>query len=123
MFVAALGLFSKKGFHNVSMHEIAQKADFAIGTVYKFFENKEDLYKSMVMEKAQEFHKILKEVLDSKGEPLTVLRNYVAAKGVIFAENVDSVRLYFAETQGASYNLKAGLDRASSPSMTKCSTS
>ena len=111
MFAAALELFSKKGFHNVSMHEIARRADFAIGTVYKFFKNKEDLYKSMVMSKAQEFHKILKEVLDSKGEPLTVLRNYVAAKGTIFAENVDSIRLYFAETQGASYNLKAGLDR------------
>jgi len=111
MFAAALELFSKKGFYNVSMNEIAQRADFAIGTVYKFFKNKEDLYKSMLMSKAQEFHKILKEVLDGKGDPLTVLRDYVAAKGVIFAENLDSLRLYFAETQGASYNLKAGLDQ------------
>ncbi len=111
MFAAALELFSKKGFHNVSMHEIAGRADFAIGTVYKFFKNKEDLYKSMLMEKAQEFHRALKAVLDTKGDPLTVLRNYVAAKGAIFAENVESVRLYYAETQGASYNLKAGLDR------------
>jgi TetR/AcrR family transcriptional regulator len=111
MFAAALELFSKRGFYNVSMHEIAQRADFAIGTVYKFFKNKEDLYKSMLMSKAQEFHKLLKEALDSKGDPLTVLRDYVAAKGVIFAENLDSLRLYFAETQGASYNLKAGLDQ------------
>ena len=64
-----------------------------------------------LIEKALEFHKTLKEVLDSKGDPLTVLRDYVAAKGVVFAENVQSVRLYFAETQGASYNVKAGLDR------------
>ena len=110
MFAAALELFAKRGFYNVSMHEIAQKGDFAIGTVYKFFKNKEDLYKSMLMSKAQEFHKILKEVLDGKGDPLTVLRDYVAAKGVIFAKNLDSLRLYFAETQGASYNLKAGLN-------------
>ena len=111
MFGAALELFSQKGFYNVSMQEIAQRADFAIGTVYKFFKNKEDLYKSMLIEKAQEFHKILKQVLDTKGDPLTVLRDYVAAKGTVFAENVESVRLYFAETQGASYNIKAGLDR------------
>jgi AcrR family transcriptional regulator len=111
MFVAALELFSNKGFYNVSMQEIAQKADFAIGTVYKFFKNKEDLYKSMIMEKAQEFHRTLKTALDTKGDPSTVLRNYVAAKGAIFAENVESVRLYFAETQGASYNVKAGLDK------------
>jgi AcrR family transcriptional regulator len=111
MFAAALELFSSKGFHNVSMHEIARKADFAIGTVYKFFKNKEDLYKSLLIAKAEEFHTTLKEVLDSKRDPLAVLREYVAAKGVIFAENVESLRLYFAETQGASYNLKAGLDR------------
>ena len=111
MFTVALELFSKKGFYNVSMHEIAQKADFAIGTVYKFFKNKEDLYKSMLMEKAHEIHKTLKEVLDSKRDPLTVLRDYVAVKGAVFAENVETVRLYFAETQGASYNVKAGLDR------------
>ena len=89
MFAAALELFSKKGFYNVSMQEIAQRADFAIGTVYKFFKNKEDLYKSMLIEKAQEFHKILKQVLDTKGDPLTVLRDYVAAKGTVFAENVE----------------------------------
>jgi len=111
MLTAALELFSNKGFNNVSMQEIAHKADFAIGTVYKFFNNKEDLYKSLVMAKAQEFHKTLKEVFDKKGDPLTVLRNYIAAKGAIFAENVESVRLYFAETRGASYNIRAGLDR------------
>ena len=111
MFAAALELFSKKGFHNVSMHEIAHNADFAIGTVYKFFKNKEDLYKSLVIAKAHEIHETLKEVLDKKGDPLVVLRNYIAAKGAVFAENVESVRLYFAETRGASYNIKAGLDQ------------
>ena len=72
MFAAALELFSKKGFHNVSMHEIAHNADFAIGTVYKFFKNKDDLYKSLVIAKAHEIHETLKEVLDKKGDPVTI---------------------------------------------------
>ena len=37
MLAAALDLFSEKGYHNVSMHEVAGKAEFAIGTLYKFF--------------------------------------------------------------------------------------
>ncbi|MBC2711565.1 MAG: helix-turn-helix transcriptional regulator [Desulfosarcina sp.] len=82
MLAAALDLFSVKGYHNVSMHEIAGKAEFAIGTLYKFFKNKEDLYKALMMEKADEYHRTLSEVL----------------------------RLYFAETRGASFNIKAGLD-------------
>jgi AcrR family transcriptional regulator len=52
---AALELFSEKGFYNVSMNEIAQKAEFAVGTMYKFFENKEDLYKALVLEQADKF--------------------------------------------------------------------
>jgi len=43
----ALNLFSKKGYHNISMHEIAKEAEFAIGTLYKFFRNKEDLYQAI----------------------------------------------------------------------------
>jgi len=35
----AFELFSKKWYHNVSMHEIAEKAGFSVGTLYKFFRN------------------------------------------------------------------------------------
>jgi AcrR family transcriptional regulator len=39
MLDAAVKLFSKDGYHNVSMLKIAQEAEFAIGTLYKFFRN------------------------------------------------------------------------------------
>jgi len=51
----ALGLFSEKGYHNVSMHEIAKAAEFAIGTLYKFFRNKEDLYRALICNSATGF--------------------------------------------------------------------
>jgi AcrR family transcriptional regulator len=111
MLAAALELFAEKGFHNVSMHEIAEKAEFAIGTLYKFFKNKEDLYKALLMAKAEEYHQILQEVLTKEGDTLTVLREYIAAKTGIFAGSVATLRLYFAETRGASFNIKAGLDQ------------
>ena len=41
----ALKLFSEKSYPNVSMHEIAREAEFGMGTLYKFFSSKEDLYK------------------------------------------------------------------------------
>ena len=55
----ALDLFSQKGYHNVSMQEIAEKAEFAIGTLYKFFQNKEDLYKALVLEQCDQFEEAL----------------------------------------------------------------
>jgi len=106
----ALELFSEKGFHNVSMQEIAQKAEFAVGTMYKFFENKEDLYKALVLEQSDKFHIALTEAIEASDDEIEKLQNYVRAKGEVFAANVQMIRLYFAETRGASFNVRAGLD-------------
>ena len=108
--VAALDLFSEKGYHNVSMHEIAQKAEFAIGTLYKFFENKETLYKSLVLEQVEKFHNALVQAIEGPGDEIEKLRNYVKAKSEVFTANVKMIRFYFSETRGASFNIKAGLD-------------
>lgn len=111
MIAAGLDLFSEKGFHNVSMHEIAEKAEFAIGTLYKFFKNKEDLYKAIMMEKAEEHSQVLMGVLSEEKDSITVIEDYIAAKARLFADNLATLRLYFAETRGASFNIKAGLDQ------------
>lgn len=111
IFCAALELFLEKGYHNVSMHEIAEKAEFAIGTLYKFFNNKEELYKALMMEKAMEYHRVIMGVLDKEDDVLAVVEDFIAAKARLFSESLAELRLYFAETQGASFNIKAGLDR------------
>jgi len=108
---AALKLFSEKGYHNVSMHEIAASAEFAIGTLYKFFSNKEDLYKALIMEQSDRFHSALTAAIESTQDPVEQLRRYVQTKGEIFRSNASVIRLYFAETRGASFNLMAGLDQ------------
>jgi AcrR family transcriptional regulator len=110
MLAAALELFSEKGFHNVTMHEIAERSEFATGTLYKFFKNKEALYKSLLYEQTDRFDKALTKALEGPGDEIEKLRAYVEAKGRIFSENISMIRLYFAETQGASFNILAGLD-------------
>jgi AcrR family transcriptional regulator len=110
MLAAALELFSERGFRNVSMHEIAEKAEFAIGTLYKFFRNKEDLYKALILEQSDKFHVALTKAIEEPDQEIDKLRNYVKVKGEVFRSNVSTVRLYFAETQGASIHVMAGLD-------------
>ena len=110
MLAAALELFSEKGYHNVSMHEIGKKAEFAVGTLYKFFKNKEDIYKSLIVEQAERFNNALTKAIEEGDDEIEKLRNYVKAKSAVFIDNVSAIRLYFAETRGASFNIKAGLD-------------
>ena len=49
---AALVLFAEHGFHNVSMQQVADRAEFSIGTLYNYFENKDDIYRTLLRELA-----------------------------------------------------------------------
>ena len=111
MLAAALELFSEKGYHNVSMHEIAAKAEFAIGTLYKFFSNKEVLYKALILELSDRFQASLSKAIEAPGDEIEKLRQYVQTKGEVFRDKAATIRLYFAETRGASFNILAGLDQ------------
>jgi len=108
---AAIRLFSDKGYNNVSMHEIAREAEFGIGTLYKYFNNKEDLYKALIKESAEEVCHTFIQALEQEGDPLQVIKEYIAVRRKVHNENLSVVRLYFAETRGASFNIKAGLDQ------------
>lgn len=110
MLAAALDLFSKKGYHNVSMQEIAEKAEFAIGTLYKFFQNKEDLYKALVLEKCDQFEEAITRAIEEPDDEVEKLRNYVRTRGERFRSNLPFIRLFLAERRGVSFNIKAGLD-------------
>ncbi len=110
MLGAALDLFSQKGYHNVSMAEIAEKAEFAIGTLYKFFQNKEDLYKALVLEQCDKYEDAITRAIEKPDDEVEKLRNYVRTRGERFRSNLPFVRLFLAERRGASFNIKAGLD-------------
>ncbi len=44
-------IFAAKGFYNTTVAEIAAASGFAVGTIYLFFESKEQLYTAMLNEK------------------------------------------------------------------------
>ena len=52
---AAVEIFGRKGFHATTLKEIAEAADFSVGSVYSFFENKDDLYASIWLRIGEEF--------------------------------------------------------------------
>lgn len=52
---AAEEIFGHKGFHETTLKEIAEQADFSVGSVYSFFENKEDLYVHVWLRRGVEF--------------------------------------------------------------------
>jgi AcrR family transcriptional regulator len=110
MLDTALDLFSLKGYHNVTMHEIAEKAEFAVGTLYKFFKNKEDLYEALILEKMEAFHEAVIAALEGQEDEMGKLRRYIDTKAGIFRFHVPMIRLYFSEAYGEGFNLMADLN-------------
>ncbi|MCK4967158.1 TetR/AcrR family transcriptional regulator [bacterium] len=70
-------LFAKNGYHNVSMDDVARKAQVAKGTVYLYFVSKEDLYVSIVCSNLRELLKFVQESFDKQDTYEQRLRNYV----------------------------------------------
>ena len=63
----ALDLFSRKGFEQTSMAEIAEKANFAVGTLYVLFKDKNALYERLMRASVTEFEEALNAVLTGPG--------------------------------------------------------
>ena len=48
------------------MQQIAKQAEFGVGTIYKFFSNKQDLYKILIMETAEKWQRVVFQALDQE---------------------------------------------------------
>ena len=53
---AAVEVFSRNGFQDSTISQIARKANVAEGTIYQYFKNKEDLFFSIPIDKTKEFY-------------------------------------------------------------------
>ena len=53
---AAESLFAEKGFHGATMADLAAQSEFSVGTLYKFFGSKEEVYYILILERLDLFH-------------------------------------------------------------------
>jgi len=94
---AARDLFAGRGYHRVTMHDIASEAEFSVGKIYNFFPNKETLYKQLVIGKADELEILREQAVQSQADPIAQLQAYLEAEIRFVRQNIDSVRMYFSE--------------------------
>jgi AcrR family transcriptional regulator len=63
---AAERVFGAKGFHDASLKEIAEMAEFSVGSVYSFFDGKDDLFRQMFVRRGAEFMLGMHAILDGE---------------------------------------------------------
>lgn len=94
---AAMRLFAEKGFHNVSMQEIAAEAEFATGTLYNFFASKEALYEEIMAQCVERILSVALSALET-GDEKERLARFIKRSVEIFRENAAVFRLLLQAT-------------------------
>lgn len=106
--VAAEKVFAEKGYVSVSMEDIAQSAEFAVGTLYKFFRSKEELYSEIIMRKSFLYAPRIDKSLSSDPSPLKCIQNYFFERLNLFWEDPQFFRLFFHQTMITILDERAG---------------
>jgi len=94
---AALILFSSKGFHTVSMQDIASESEFGVGTLYNFFESKEQLFVELMKAGIEKIGQLLIPILDSNQEEEGKLSEFILAHVDIIESNIEFIKLYVSQ--------------------------
>jgi AcrR family transcriptional regulator len=106
---AAERVFAQNGFHNSTVAEIAKESEFAIGTLYQFFKNKEELYYTMMIEK---FDLLYNTLLTEVGKNTKCFEKLNCLVGVVLAfieQNVDFFKIFTWELNVLNSNMNHNL--------------
>jgi len=96
---AAVHLFAHKGFNETKLEDVAALAEFGKGTIYNYFENKNDLLMSAFDYALGKIIDYIEEQLKRVTSPLDRLRLIVNAQFEYYRSNEDFLRVIVANQQ------------------------
>ena len=102
---AAEKIFAQNGFYNSTVAEIAKESEFAIGTLYQFFTNKEELYYTMMIEKFDLLYKTLQVKVSENNTCLEKLSCLVEEVLSFIEQHVDFFKIFTWELNVLNSNM------------------
>ncbi len=107
---AAIQLFAEKGFNATTVQEVAQAAEFGVGTIYRLFPGgKDEIYLALKQRVVAAFEQELEYSFRGVDDPLEQVRRYIKASAQVYASHPREMGLYLQETAGAGFDLSRGL--------------
>ena len=87
-------IFSTKGYHNVTVAEIANASGFAIGSIYQFFDSKEQLYTTMIREKLDLMYAEIRQEVNAQKDIAGKIVTLINAHLQFVEKNTDFCRIF-----------------------------
>ncbi|MEX1314030.1 MAG: TetR/AcrR family transcriptional regulator, partial [Desulfotignum sp.] len=95
---AALAVFAEGGFHNTTMAQISKAAQYPLGTIYKYFPGKKEMYHDLVIERVHELGRVLYDIAHRQDLSVTDrLLSSLKAQARFYRDNQDVVKIYISE--------------------------
>jgi TetR/AcrR family fatty acid metabolism transcriptional regulator len=93
------------------MDEIAKRAEFGTGSLYKYFRGKRDLYFSLIDEKVGEITRLVKAELDKDLPPIERIESILHLQLSFIQSNRDFFKIYISERNRFEWTIKDELGK------------
>jgi AcrR family transcriptional regulator len=93
---AAEKVFSEKGFYDAKISKIAELANVSVGTIYRFYKSKEELYGEVIKKKLLEMEREVERAVEGK-EPLEAIKVYVNTVVDFFSKEYHFFEIFMME--------------------------
>jgi AcrR family transcriptional regulator len=94
---AAVGFFAKKGYRDTTLDEIAIASEFGKGTIYNYFDSKEDIYTYIIDNVSLRLYEIIKQAEADTENTLDFIKVYSRLLIKYCFENRDAFIIFVRE--------------------------
>ena len=110
---AAEHVFATKGYHKATIQDIAKEAQYAVGTIYLHFKDKEVLYLDLIERKMANLISEVKKEVNKTEDAKEKIKVLVRQQLTYFEENQDFFRIYFSERGSLRWAIKNKISKSS----------
>lgn len=90
----AVAEFAQYGYDSANINTIAEKAGISVGSIYKYFHSKQDLYLTAAGFTVEKLKSVLNEIISSKTDFLSTVERIIRAIQLYSRDNIYLTKLY-----------------------------
>ena len=107
---AAEYVFGLKGYHEASLQEIAERAEFSTSALYRFFDNKEALFIGVLARRGDDIMQGMREQFTFNSHPRQRLHQFVDYAISFYHQHPNYGRLFLRSSSTAAPNLESTVE-------------
>ncbi len=107
----AIEEFANNGFENTSIQQIAKKSGISVGSVYKYFDNKETLFTMVVQQGLSSLEELLMGLADSPEDIIIKAETIIRALLDFSREQPELIKLYCQLTTSDNSEIISGFSQ------------